>query len=260
MSFSPREVLPGVWHIADPMDVCFTLLVGEERALLVDTGYGIEDPMPTIRAITDRPLDVLLTHGHHDHALGARFFPRVWLFPADGPVYARYTGEVERRRVLDSARGRGLPADEQAYLAAPMPPAETPPETVHLGGLTARILPVPGHTPGSAVVWVPERALLLTGDDWNPVTWCFFPEALPVRDYCSHVRELAELPFVCVLCSHRRELFQREALTAFLDGLTDKALRAAVPSEEGKPRGVRTVTARPAADQILVFDADKAAL
>ena len=260
MRHTDREILPGVWHLADDMGVCMTLLAGTERALLVDAGYGLHDPKPRLRALTDRPMDVLLTHGHHDHALGAMHFGRAWLFPEDGPVYATYTRDPWRSRVADNAERNGVAFDRGTFLSAAMPEAETPPEQVDLGGITARILCCPGHTPGSAVVWVSERELLLTGDDWNPVTWLFFREALPVRRYRENVRRLAELPFRHVLCSHREDLWPREAFTGFLDGLTDACIDAAVPTGEGAEQGIDTAAAHPAKEQTLIFDRAKARL
>ena len=35
-----RELLPGVYCVTDRMDMNMTLLVGSEKALLVDTGYS----------------------------------------------------------------------------------------------------------------------------------------------------------------------------------------------------------------------------
>ena len=223
--FTAREVLPGVHHIQDAMGVCMTLLTGEARALLVDTGYGLEDAAAFVRTLTDRPLTVLLTHGHHDHALGARWFDRVLLFPEDLPVYREYTSEKWRRHVLNGAREKGIAADEAALLAADMPPAEALTEDgIDLGGLTALVIRAPGHTPGSAAVYVPERALLLTGDDWNPTTWCFFPEACGEETLLQTDRRLQRLPFRSVLCSHQPVLFPREKLDFFLDSMTPEAL------------------------------------
>ena len=220
MTFQATEHLPGVWHIACGMGVYCTLLAGREQALLVDAGYGLEDLPAFVRTLTDRPVQLLLTHGHHDHALGAMDFPSAWLFPEDEGVYRTYTGREQRDRVAESAEQSGIAFDRDRFLSAPMPGTVPPPETADLGGLTARIILCPAHTPGSAVVYVPERELLLTGDDWNPVTWFFFPECMPVRVYRATVRALTALPFRRVLCSHRGELWPRETLTAFLDGLT----------------------------------------
>ncbi len=259
MPFTTHEVMPGVFHIQDAMGVSMTLLCGTERALLVDTGYGLEDVAAHIRSLTDLPLTVALTHGHHDHALGCRWFDRVLLLPEELPTWQTYTGERWRRHVLRGAADKGLAVDEERFLRDTMPEPDLITEPCfRLGGLTAEIIPCPGHTPGSLVVFVPERGLLLTGDDWNPCTWLFFPEALPVAAYRTHVRGLLRLPFTHILCSHRERLYPRRMLEVFLDGLTDEALRLAQPSGEGEAVGVRTRTARLPEDQVLVFDADKA--
>ncbi|MBR3504119.1 MAG: MBL fold metallo-hydrolase [Clostridia bacterium] len=259
MAFIDRELMPGVHHIEDALGVCFTLLVGRERALLVDAGYGLEDVAAFVRTVTDKPLTLWLTHGHHDHALGAMWFDRPRLHPDERAVYAAYTGAARRRAVLETAKARGVAADEAAYLAAPMPePVCCAGETLDLGGLTARVMPCPGHTPGSMAVYAPERALLLTGDDWNPCTWLFFPEALPLAAYRENLRSLLALPFEWALCPHRAGLFRRDAVQSFADGLTDEAVRAAKPVDNGAALGVRAFEAALPGGQVLVFDADKA--
>ena len=258
MAFQSKEMMPGVWHIQDVMGVCMTLLCGRDQALLIDTGYGLEDRAAYVRTLTDKPLSVMLTHGHHDHALGARWFDRVYLAKADFPVYETYTNEHWRRHVLNGTRDKGLSFDEADFLSANMPAPEVLDETeADLGGLTARIIHCPGHTPGSAVVYVPERELLITGDDWNPCTWLFFPEALCAQDYRRNMRGLLTLPFGNVLCSHQFALFNRVQLDRFMEYLTDDCLKAARPVEEGARVGVRTSMAQLPMDQIFVFDPDK---
>ena len=258
MAFVDRQHLPGVHHIEDGMGVCFTLLVGRERALLVDAGYGLEDVAACVRGITDLPLTVWLTHAHHDHALGAMWFDSARMHPADAPIWETYTGQAQRRRVLTFPR-RGIEVDEAAYLERPMPPLGLcEGEELDLGGMMARVIPCPGHTPGSVVVHVPERGLLLTGDDWNQCTWLFFAEALPIRRYRENLRALLALPFEWALCPHRTELFARKTLEAFVQGLTDGAIAAAEPSDTGNAYGVSTRCIRLDGDQMIVFDADKA--
>jgi len=254
--FTAREALPGVWHIGDGMGVYMTLLVGGERALLVDCGYGLEDVHAFVRTITSLPLQVVLTHAHHDHALGARWFESVHLHEADMPYWEVYTSPVQRSRVQQQAQAKGLRVDfDTAVFPAPL---ALQAGTISLGGIRAQIIPCAGHTPGSVAVYVPERSLLLTGDDWNPCTWLFFDEALPAEQYVRNVRTLLALPFEHVLCSHRAELYPRSALEAFLNGLTTEALAGAHPVDMGRPCDTRE--AFPAPGMNFVFDFGKTAL
>lgn len=258
MAFTCGAVLPGIFHIQDAMGVCMTLLTGQERALLVDTGYGTEDVYAFVRSITSLPLTVILTHGHHDHALGARWFDEVYLLPEDNGVYWTYTGLEQRKLVLQSARDKGVQVHADAFLRAEMPrPRALMPGDADLGGMTARIIACPGHTPGSAVIYVPERDLMLTGDDWNPCTWLFFPEALCAQDYRRHMRQVQKLPFGHVLCSHQPVLFSRVQLDCFLEYLTDECLSAAPSVDTGKSRGICTAEAQLPMEQVLVFDRAK---
>ena len=254
-NFSLHEVLPGVMHIADGMGVYMTLLTGSEQALLIDTGYGLEDVSSFVHQLTDKPLTVLITHAHHDHALGARWFEQTLMFPQDLPFWPVYTDQRQRSAVAEQAAGKGLavPGDYlSAPITQPLPLAEG---DINLGGMTAQVIRCPGHTPGSAVVYVPERRLLLTGDDWNPCTWLFFQESLPAQAYRKNVRALLSLPFEHVLCPHRASLYPRAAFEAFLRGLSDDALRAARRADMGRDSDTREVL--PAPDQQFVFDFGK---
>ena len=114
--FSVQQVLQGVYHIGDAMGVYMTLLTGEERALLVDTGYGLEDVSAMVRSLTDKPLTVLLTHAHHDHALGARWFVKTRMFARDLPAWPVYTGEAPMKTTVPSTNLKSPPMSPQAKL------------------------------------------------------------------------------------------------------------------------------------------------
>ena len=261
MAFAHFQVivpLPGVYHISDCMGVCMTLLVGTERALLVDTGYGLEDVSAMVRSLTDKPVTVILTHGHHDHMLGACWFDHAAMFEEDLPDWETYSSRETKANIVKQAEDKGLTVRADfmdTVFPQPLPLRE---ERVDLGGLHAEIIRCPGHTPGSAVVYVPERELLLTGDDWNPCTWLFFARALDLRSYRSNMRQLfARLPFRYVLCSHQHRLYPREMPERFLAAMTDEKLATACPVPLSKDDRIRPVRCDLTEDQYIVFDWNK---
>lgn len=76
-----RDGVYGIYsHSADGMgDPWSFLVLGPERAMLIDTGFGIGD----LRGLADeiaegRPLDVVNTHPHVDHCFGNAQFDRVY--------------------------------------------------------------------------------------------------------------------------------------------------------------------------------------
>ena len=258
MSFELNHVRPGITHIKDEMGVCMTLLEGEKAALLVDTGYGTEDVSAFIKTLTDKPVTVLLTHHHHDHTLGARWFDKTVMFPEDMAEWPVFNGEDKRRVVLGQALAKGLNVTEETFLAGECKlPYAIHEGKLDLGGLVVEIIHCPGHTPGSCVVYVPQHKLLLTGDDWNPCTWLFFDAALGVAEYRENVRRLQALDFTHVLCSHQLACFPREKFDTFVNNLTDEVLDAAKSVTIGSYEHINTHQADVTEDQILVFDWNK---
>ena len=241
--FTFQEFFPGVFHIQDAMGVSFTLLRGREKSLLADTGYGLENVHDFVACLAGQQVEVVLTHGHHDHVLGSRWFPAVALAEADFQEYCLRTALPQRQAVAAQAKAKGLAVPEDFLTAAvPQPAAlsfngKTGPffaETWQLGGLTVHLLLVPGHTPGHCMVWVPAYRLLLTGDNWNPCTWVWFPSSLPVREWLAHMRTLMNLlPVEWVLCPHQPDLFPAQTVRDYLAYLTDERLRQADPVNMG---------------------------
>ena len=54
-----------------------SLIVGRDRALLLDTGLGNFDMMEIVRRITDKPVMLVLTHAHSDHMGGIGQFQEI---------------------------------------------------------------------------------------------------------------------------------------------------------------------------------------
>ena len=270
--FTSCRPFPGITHITDAMGVSFTLLEGKDSALLFDAGYGLEDVSAYVKTLTGKPVELLLSHGHHDHVLGARWFGRSLMDPADREEFLLRSGQEQRRRVAAQAADRGLSVPEDfltAEILLPEPLRYTgrigsfPCRAFDLGGLEVLALGVPGHTAGSVVLFVPETRLLLTGDDWNPCTWMWFPCSLPVRRWRNTMQELVPLlekesggEIPSVLCSHRAGPREGRELKAFLAWMTDERLREAPAVDMGAPINTHRVTV-PEKGWELLFDADK---
>lgn len=255
--FTSREVLPDVFQITDALDVNMTLLCGTRRAVLVDTGYGVEDLSEYVKTLTSKSIQVILTHCHHDHALGACLFPETYMNEADFPYFERYTGVNTdmRRFVRQQAFEREIGVPEDFLTRQIAVPKSLSENTIDLGGLIVKIYHRPGHTPGSVVLEVPERDLILTGDNWNPCTWLFFPEALPIQTLRKEMLDFLGLPFKYILCPHQPNLYDRKIYEEYWTSLTDRRLENAEKVNMGAMADTREVNLP--GDMKLVFDWNK---
>lgn len=112
------------------------LLIGNERALLIDSGYGKIDLKSIVTRITDKPVTLMLTHGHFDHASGSAPFD-AYLHEKDFDVYDRHS---DPEFLKPYCKGKIIP---KAHLK-PLLPC-----TIDLGGRKVEVIHTAGHTPGS---------------------------------------------------------------------------------------------------------------
>ena len=270
--FKAITPFPGITHITDAMGVSFTLIEGTDRALLFDTGYGMEDVQAYVSTLTDMPLKVLLSHGHHDHMLGARWFDRTYLCREDMEEFSVRTGAFQRTKVMKQAAERGVPVPAD-FMDAPIAmPEEIRFEekagrfdclTESLGGLDVLVIHIPGHTPGSIILFIPACGLLLTGDDWNPCTWMWFPSSLAADQWRENMTDAVSaleaeigVNVDSVLCSHQPMVRDGEELKTFLAYMTDERLKNAPAVDMGAPINTHRITDE-TRGWTLVFDRDK---
>lgn len=267
--FQKNQVFPGICHITDAMGVSFTLVEGKERAVLFDTGYGTENVDGFISTLTGKPVKVYLSHGHHDHILGARWFGTTFLCAQDMDEFRLRTGTAQREAVAKQAREQGVELPDGFTDACIKLPEEIRfTGTVHgfecldedLGGRRIKILRVPGHTPGSIVIYVPEYGLLLTGDNWNPCTWMWFPTSEKAGRWRRNMLDLIagleeEKQITAVLCSHQPMMRTGEELKGFLEYMTDERISEAPYVDMGSPINTHRIVRN---EWTLIFDADKA--
>jgi len=68
----------GIWWISDRGQDNMYLVVGRDKAMVIDTGFGVENLAEFVKKITPLPTVTAVTHGHVDHALGNDAFDVVY--------------------------------------------------------------------------------------------------------------------------------------------------------------------------------------
>ena len=125
---------------------------------------------------------VLLSHHHLDHVAGTEVF-------ADCPVWAtaKTLGHLERLKpAIESGTHHGPPAINPLIL-----PGHTFEGAMQLrvGGLALEILEFDIHSDDEALVWIPDRKILLAGDALeDTITYVAEPQSLGI-----HLREIDRL-------------------------------------------------------------------
>ncbi len=175
------------WEIDEFDCASMFLLVGTERAMLIDCGMGIGDLAGAVRMITEKPLTVVLSHNHPDHTGNAYQFGEIWLNPLDRTMPIPLNAEFRRNDVCQIARRQkrclGAPytmfplypfdldediRDPEKDEAAPAFRDLNDGQTFDLGGgRVVTAIACPGHTAGEMVFLDSSTRTLIAGDAIN---------------------------------------------------------------------------------------------
>lgn len=172
------------------------LLMGHDRALLIDTCVGAGNLRAQVEKLTNLPIDVAITHGHIDHAMGAPEWERCWMNPADSELYKSMCDIEERMGYVRGNAGPEIAAPwEDTFLSATPDYAFLPlsdDQVFDLGGITVEAISFPGHTPGCMAMLLIEDRILITGDACNNSTFLFDEYTSSVEAYRKTVVQVAK--------------------------------------------------------------------
>ena len=204
------RVAPDTYALYEPghfQEVISFLIIGRKRALVWDTGMGIQPLRPVLKRLTNLPLLALNSHNHFDHVGGNWEFPLVYGFESTGSrqrAAQGYSHEFLAPMMGADSLSRPLPKgfqtsdyalrpwrfaslqEEKEKLTAGLPSpfslsslsalTELAPTvlpyflglSLDLGERRLELLHTPGHTADSIMLWDQRQKILFTGDTVYP--------------------------------------------------------------------------------------------
>lgn len=186
--FHNERVAANITKISDVSGVHAYLVEGSDKAALIDTCSGAGNLKQHVESLTQKPLVVICTHGHVDHAGGTFGFDTVYLSEKDAGLVQEHTTINFRKGYVDST----VPPDSIS-LEDFMPQYEGEYQNLSdgqifaLGDCTLEAIALPGHTQGMTCILFQENRTLLLGDACNIFTFLFSPEASSVEKYKSNL-------------------------------------------------------------------------
>ena len=172
MKYTVVQLGKDTWMIRSMMVQMF-LIAGEKQAMLLDTGVGMGNLKAQVEKLTDKPVIVVNTHGHVDHAGGNFQFDEVWLHADDFSASDWMCTLPERQEYVRSRLAVYAPEMTQDALDSLQPcrpyqkRALTDGQVFDLGGREVEAIFTPGHTHGSVCFLDRAYRRIFTGDTVN---------------------------------------------------------------------------------------------
>ena len=148
------------------------LLIGAQRAALIDTGCGIGNLREAVGEVTDKPLIVVNTHTHPDHLGSDHQFDEIAMF--DHPLSRRVAKEgVSQETIGTEILAENLVVnpwprdfDRSAFAVPPLKVSRWLAEgdTLNLGGADLEVIHTPGEAPDHICLLDRADRVLFCGD------------------------------------------------------------------------------------------------
>lgn len=191
MNFTSEKINERLYRIKDAFGVAMYLVIGEQKCMLIDTGYGVPGLKDYIHTLCKLPVIVCLSHGHIDHAMGAGEFHEIYMNPADIGCFHRHADEHLRKSFRDiffpEIQIDVIPASNKDFL----PLADG--MVFDLGDIHVEAISTPGHTLGTMMFLIKEDRSIIFGDGCGPGTLLMEDFSTDISTYISSLEKIKKI-------------------------------------------------------------------
>lgn len=150
--YKSEKINEHTYKIIDSYDDAMYLLIGSQKALLIDAGMEKVDLHDYISSITTIPVVLALSHGHIDHIGQSGSFENVFMNLLDRDVYLSH---MHMNVGHFNSDGLNFKDNEKIH---------DMPQFFDLGDRKIDVLSLGGHTPGSTIFIDQSQKMIFTGD------------------------------------------------------------------------------------------------
>ncbi|MCD2347056.1 MBL fold metallo-hydrolase [Clostridium guangxiense] len=170
------------------------LVIGKEKAALIDTGIGSGNLSKVVRSITKKQVIVLHTHGHLDHVGADALFSELYLncreyyLASNGGDFQALTNErlnfiklnlKDKTEMYENIKSHIVKSEKTYYNNI------SDGDTIDLGETKLEAVSTPGHTPGSISYVNNKDHYAFTGDGIADIHWFDGKESIKVEDFLN---------------------------------------------------------------------------
>ena len=237
--FEVYKITPEVYALYEDgqfQEVISYLILGDNKAALIDTGYGMGDIKSLVEELTDLPIIVVTTHTHVDHIGQHNEFSDIAVY--DHLFSRENAAKGREQKGMGDALGPGMYWKKLPEGLTPenyhIPPFKVTRwlkdgDKIDLGNKELEIIHTPGHSPDSVCILDKDSKLFWTGDTFYNAPLYVYSSTTNLDDFINSYRKMNELSdhYDYLMPSHNETYIPKEIIARVLETAEDIKIGAA---------------------------------
>lgn len=164
------ERIWGIGEFGYIEEVCSFVVIGDQKAAIIDTGTGFFNIQTAVKKITQLPCKVFNTHSHFDHIGSNAEFSEAYLFDhadtRDAAKHGMAADYLQKFTLLEAFFGHKPKGMRTPFAIPPFPSAQffSDGDILDLDPFRFEVLHTPGHCDDHASFYDQTTGILFAGD------------------------------------------------------------------------------------------------